>query len=131
MKKSYLYGLMTVLFLSIVWISFMSYVNSRTTMVTVQVSGTVDEVRFVKQADPEPAVAVVKTQGKATQATVELRNTMENSFLFQGSPEQYDAIVIQGESSRRLKSICCKTSLTQQQRLLIVDDLVHWQIMDK
>lgn len=131
MKKSYLYGLMTVLFLSIVWISFMSYVNSRTTMVTVQVSGTVDEVRFVKQAKPEQAVGVVKTQGKDTQATVELRDAAENSFLLQSLPAQYDAIIIQGTASRTVKNICCKTGLSQKQRLFIVDNLDHWEIMDK
>ena len=123
-----LIGVGIAMLISVVWFLFMTYVNSRTDTLHVQVSGTIDEVDFYLLTNPDQSVATITTHGQDTQSTVKLAGIAGLVWLVQAKPAQYYFIAKQGEQTYQSRVFCCQSGLMQARLNLIIRGLKEWEV---
>ncbi len=119
--------ILAILLVGIAWMILMSTINSSTTALNVQVSGVVDEVLLYRTTDANHPVADIHTGGRDVQQVINLTNTAGRSYLRTLPPAQYYFTAVKGPNTYRGGIICCATSLLQQHRSLIINDLGRWE----
>jgi pantothenate kinase len=127
MARLYLTRIGMLLLVAALWVLFISYINTRSTEVTVHVSGSVDEVLFYKTSDEQTPVATIQTNGKDVTQKVLLRNGSGFSILTQTDPEQYYFVTKQGSNTYHGGIICCQMGIIQRQETLDIKGLDQWQ----
>ena len=104
--------------------------NNSLTHLSVSVVGSVDEVAFYKQNDPEHVVATIRTNGKDTTQTIDLPNADQTTLLWQAPPVKYFYVTRSGESSYQSPVICCATRIGNQSRALKINALNQYEVFD-
>ncbi len=125
-----LIGVGIALLIAVVWFLFMSYVNSRTVTLQVQVAGAVDGVSFYAVTNPDQPVAMVTTDGQDTTRAVELAKAAGLVWMVQAKPAQYYFVTRQGEETYQSNIICCESGLEQTSESLVIRDLREWEISE-
>jgi hypothetical protein len=90
----------------VAWMGFMSYVNTRTVALTVEISDGVDSVRIFRTTDPENPVAFVEAGGQNMTAVVSLARSASFSPFYQTRPAQYFFEVEKG-GQRVVGAVAC------------------------
>lgn len=126
MKRSRRVGMAMVLVLGLAWVSWVSYVNTRTTRLRVQVASTVDEVQIFTSRDPERPQAVVTTNSQDTVALIELPNAAGNPLLYQARPALYYFVTRRGDQRYRSPIICCEIGVEDHNEGLMIHNLDTW-----
>jgi hypothetical protein len=111
-----------------IWILFISYVNTRSTTLEVQVTGNVSEVNFYKTSNEQTPVATVQTNGQDVNKTVVLRNGEGFSILMQTDPAQYYFVVKSDGQTYRSDVICCQVGISQNTQKLVISGLNQWEL---
>ena len=111
-----------------IWVLFISYVNTRSTTLEVQVPGSVSEVSFYKASNEHSPVATIQTNGQDVNKTVVLRNGEGFSFLLQTDPAQYYFVVKSEGQTYRSDVICCQVGITQSTQKLVISGLDQWKL---
>ena len=127
MKRSPWMVLAIVLAVGGAWISWIRYVNTRTTQLQVQVAGDLERVAFYRVAAPDAAVAEIVTHGQATESLVVLRTASRESFFMQAAPAQYYFVAEQGGQRYQSPVICCETGFADRREGLIIQGLQQWE----
>ena len=127
MARLYLTRIGMLVLIAALWVVFISYINTRSTEVTVHVSGSVDQVQFFKTSDEQTPVATIQTNGKDTTQQVLLKNGSGFSILKQTDPEQYYFVTKQDGNTYRGGIICCQMGIIQRQETLDIKSLDQWQ----
>lgn len=126
MKKYYVFGLLLLLFV-LAWIVLVSYINTRTTTLQVQVSGTVEEVLFYQEGHPDELVGSIQTHGKDLSTEVVLHNTVKNGLIFTSPPASYYFISKVGDEIFHSTQVCCSTGVFNQTGYIEITDLHSYQ----
>jgi pantothenate kinase len=127
MARLYLTRIGMLLLIAALWVVFISYINTRSTEVTVNVSGSVDQVQFFKTTDEQTPVATIQTNGEDVTQKVLLKNGSGFSILKQTDPEQYYFVTMQNGNTYRGGIICCQMGIIQRHETLDITGLDQWQ----
>lgn len=111
-----------------IWVLFISYVNTRSTTLEVQVPGSVSEVSFYKTNNEQNPVVTIQTNGQDISKDVVLRNGEGFSFLLQTDPAQYFFVVKSDGQTYRSDVICCQVGITQNTQKLVISGLNQWKL---
>lgn len=114
--------------IAVIWVLFISYVNTRSTTLEVQVPGSVSEVSFYKASNEQTPVATIQTNGQDVSKQVVLRNGEGFSFLLQTDPAQYFFEVKSNGQTYRSDVICCQVAIRQQTQKLVISSLNQWKL---
>ncbi len=125
-----LIGIGIALLMVVVWFLFMTYVNTRTVTLQVQVAGRVDEVSFYLATNPDQPVATITTQGQDISTTVELPKADGLVWLVQARPAQYYFVATQGGETYQSNYVCCESGLQQATGNLVISGLKEWVITE-
>ncbi len=124
MRRVLVIGVIVVL--AVVWLAFMGYVNTRSSVVTVQVTGSVDQVAFYKVTDPTNPVAIIGTGGQDVQQSVLLRRSDGFSLVAQMPPARYYFVTKKNADIYTGRQICCTIGLQAENIDLKITALDQW-----
>ena len=124
-----LIGVGIAVLISVVWFLFVTFVNSRTDTLQVQVTGSVDEVDFYLVTNPDQPIATIVTHGQDTQSTVRLAGVAGLVWLVQAKPAQYYFVAKQGEQTYQSHVVCCESGLEQTHMNLVIRGLTEWEVI--
>lgn len=127
MKRSII-GLLVVVLIGIVWFFVMEHINTRKTYVDVQMSGTLDRVRFFKVGQADLPLVTLEGNGNAMSKVVELPNSARKLFGMQAQPAQYYFVATEGGQSYQSAVICCETGFSDKKETLIIRGLNDWEV---
>jgi hypothetical protein len=135
MKRVMTIGIATLLAACLVcslgWVSFMSFLHSRVSVVTVSVDGSLDKVDIYNVSDPTQAVTTISTNGQDTTADFTLPSTKQGFTLIQPAAAQYFFVTITGEQQYKGPVFCCVVSLFPEHRVLTIRGLSSWEVHRK
>ncbi len=130
MKRSII-GIVIVILIGIVWAVLMEHINTRKTVLDVQMSGNLDEVRFYKTAGTDKPLVILQVNGNAMSQFVELPNADRILFGLQSKPAQYYFVATKGGQSYQSPPICCETGFSDKKGTLVIRGLNDWEISDQ
>jgi hypothetical protein len=130
MKRSVI-GIVILVLIGIVWAVVIEHINTRKTVLDVQMSGNLDEVRFYKTAGTDKPLVILQVNGNAMSQFVELPNADRVLFGLQSAPAQYYFVATKAGQSYKSPPICCETGFADKKGTLTIRGLNDWEISDQ